>query len=132
MAKKNTPLDDVLIHVHTKYLALSYSMMINYEKLGYMASKTRDRESDESRGCTLLTRADKLGTRVDGMPVRIALFGKINVSARVKAPLNKSGRGLEAVAIAGSNKLSIHFISIRVFYFLFMFVEPVHTFPRCS
>ena len=30
-----------------------------------------------------LTRADELGTRVDSMPVRIALFGKISVSARV-------------------------------------------------
>ena len=31
-----------------------------------------------------LTRPDKLGTRVDSMPARIALFGKISVSARVK------------------------------------------------
>ena len=31
-----------------------------------------------------LTRPNKLGTRVDSMPARIALFGKISVSVRVK------------------------------------------------
>ena len=36
-----------------------------------------------------LTRPDKLGTRVDSMPARIALLGKISVSARVKGAYSR-------------------------------------------
>ena len=49
-------------------------------------NKYEELRNDDDAGRKQLTRPDKLGTRVDSMPARIALFGKISVSARVKEP----------------------------------------------